>query len=53
MLVRIDAAFEAVLGIALLVCAATGALDGSDFPRSGRHGRARDRQAWLCSCSPC
>jgi hypothetical protein len=33
MLVRIDAAFEAVLGIALLLCAATGALDGSDFPR--------------------
>ena len=33
MLVRVDAAFEAVLGIALLFCAATGALDGSDFPR--------------------
>ena len=33
MLVRIDAAFEAALGIALLVGAATGALDGSDFPR--------------------
>src|SRR4029079_7139980 len=33
MLVRIDAAFEAVLGIALLLGAATGALDGSDFPR--------------------
>ena len=33
MLVRIDAVFEAALGIALLVCAATGALDGSDFPR--------------------
>jgi hypothetical protein len=33
MLVRIDAAFEAVLGIALLLCAATGALDESDFPR--------------------
>ena len=33
MLVRIDAAFEAALGIALLLCAATGALDGSDFPR--------------------
>ena len=32
MLVRIDAAFEAVLGIALLLCAATGALDESDFP---------------------
>ena len=32
MLVRIDAAFEAVLGIALLLGAATGALDGSDFP---------------------
>jgi hypothetical protein len=33
MLVRIDAVFEAALGIALLVSAATGALDGSDFPR--------------------
>ena len=33
MLVRIDAAFEAVLGIALLLGAASGALDGSDFPR--------------------
>jgi hypothetical protein len=33
MLVKIDAAFEAVLGIALLLCAVTGALDGSDFPR--------------------
>jgi hypothetical protein len=33
MLVRIDAAFEAVLGIALLLGAATGTLDGSDFPR--------------------
>jgi len=33
MLVRIDAAFEAVLGIALLLGAATGALGGSDFPR--------------------
>ena len=33
MLVRIDAVFEAALGIALLVGAATGALDGSDFPR--------------------
>src|SRR6476646_3597737 len=33
MLVRIDAAFEAVLGIALLLGAVTGALDGSDFPR--------------------
>ncbi|HSS81835.1 MAG TPA: hypothetical protein VLK24_11660 [Gaiellaceae bacterium] len=33
MLVRIDAVFEAVLGIVLLLCAATGVLDGSDFPR--------------------
>ena len=33
MLVRIDAAFEAVLGIALLLGATTGGLDGSDFPR--------------------
>ena len=33
MLVRIDAVFEAALGIALLVGAATGTLDGSDFPR--------------------
>jgi hypothetical protein len=32
MLVKIDAAFEVVLGIVLLTCAATGALDGSDFP---------------------
>jgi hypothetical protein len=33
MLVRVDAAFEVVLGIAVLLGAATGALDGSDFPR--------------------
>jgi hypothetical protein len=33
MLVKIDAVFEAALGIALLLDAATGALDGSDFPR--------------------
>jgi hypothetical protein len=33
MLIRIDAAFEAVLGIALLLSAASGALDESDFPR--------------------
>ena len=33
MLIRIDAVFEAALGIALLVGAASGALDGSDFPR--------------------
>ena len=33
MLVRVDAVFEAVLGIALLVGAATSALDGTDFPR--------------------
>ena len=42
MLVRIDAVFEAVLGIALLlVGAATGALDGSDFPRPVGDRRAR------------
>jgi hypothetical protein len=33
MLVRADALFEGLLGLALLLCAATGALDGSDFPR--------------------
>jgi hypothetical protein len=33
MLVRVDAVFEAVLGIAPLAGAATGALNGSDFPR--------------------
>src|SRR6187399_2721117 len=32
MLVKLDALFEGVLGIVLLVSAATGALDGSDFP---------------------
>ena len=32
MLVRLDAAFEALLGVTLLVGAATGTLDGSDFP---------------------
>jgi hypothetical protein len=32
MLVRIDALFEGVLGLVLLVAGATGALDGSDFP---------------------
>src|SRR3954452_15492677 len=32
MLARVDAAFEVVLGIVLLICAATGTLDGSDFP---------------------
>jgi hypothetical protein len=33
MLVRLDALFEGVLGIVLLLGAATGVLDGSDFPR--------------------
>jgi hypothetical protein len=33
MLVRLDAAFEVVLGLALVLAAATGALDASDFPR--------------------
>jgi hypothetical protein len=32
MLVRLDALFEGVLGIALLLGAASGVLDGSDFP---------------------
>jgi hypothetical protein len=32
MLVKLDALFEGVLGVALLVAAAMGALDGSDFP---------------------
>ena len=32
MLVKVDALLEGVLGIALLGAAATGALDGSDFP---------------------
>ena len=30
---QLDAAFEAVLGVTVLACAASGALDGSDFPR--------------------
>ena len=33
MLVRVDAAFEVALGVAVLLGAATGAFDGSDFPR--------------------
>jgi len=33
MLVKVDAVFEGVLGLALLLAAASGALDGSDFPR--------------------
>jgi hypothetical protein len=32
MLVRVDALFEGALGVVLLVGAATGALDGDDFP---------------------
>jgi hypothetical protein len=32
MLVRIDALFEGVLGVVLLLGAATGALEGDDFP---------------------
>jgi hypothetical protein len=32
MLVKVDALLEGVLGVVLLVAAATGALDGSDFP---------------------
>jgi hypothetical protein len=32
MLVKVDALLEGVLGLALLVAAATGVLDGSDFP---------------------
>ena len=32
MLVRLDALFEGALGIVLLLGAATGVLDGSDFP---------------------
>jgi hypothetical protein len=35
MLVRIDALFEGLLGLALLLAAVTGALDGSDFPWIG------------------
>jgi hypothetical protein len=31
-LVQVDALFEGVLGVALLLCGATGALDASDFP---------------------
>ena len=33
MLVKLDALFEGVLGIVLLLAAAVGALDGSDFPQ--------------------
>ena len=33
MLLKLDAAFEIVLGAALLVTSAAGALDGADFPR--------------------
>jgi len=33
MLVRVDAAFEVVLGLAVLLGAATDAFDSSDFPR--------------------
>jgi hypothetical protein len=32
MLVKLDAVFEGLLGLALLLAAASGALDGSDFP---------------------
>jgi len=32
MLVKLDALLEGVLGVALLITVATGALDGSDFP---------------------
>jgi hypothetical protein len=35
MLVRADALFEGVLGVVLLLTAATGALDSSDFPWIG------------------
>jgi hypothetical protein len=35
MLVRADALFEGVLGVVLLLTAASGALDGSDFPWIG------------------
>ena len=31
-LVQIDALFEGVLGVVVLLCVATGALDSSDFP---------------------
>jgi len=33
LLVKLDALFEGVLGLALLLAAALGALDESDFPR--------------------
>ncbi len=33
MLVRLDAIFEGILGAVLVLAAATGALDGSDFPQ--------------------
>jgi hypothetical protein len=33
MLVRLDALFEGVLGVILLLAGVTGALDASDFPR--------------------
>jgi hypothetical protein len=33
MLAKVDALFEAALGVALVICAASGVLDGSDFPR--------------------
>ena len=33
MLVKLDALFEVVLGVAVLLCAATGALGRSDLPR--------------------
>jgi hypothetical protein len=33
MLTRVDALFEGVLGLVLLLAVASGALDGSDFPR--------------------
>src|SRR5215210_1000352 len=32
MIVKLDALYEGVLGVALVLAAATGALDGSDFP---------------------
>ena len=35
MLAKVDAIFEGVLGIVLLLAAATGALDSSDFPWVG------------------
>jgi hypothetical protein len=33
MLVKVDALFEGLLGLAVLLAAVAGALDGSDFPR--------------------